>query len=486
MPPDDESGYWLSPTVRVDRGAFKVADVFEDGGVPITMQREDHPVAGPLIVPKYAAVLASAEPTQPSGTFKESGIDRFELLGEYGLDSEASVDAQLNALSDAALIEIASELLNHGRRTLDLLALNSALPEPANTLWTESSTVASMVGQTMLWADHYLSTDSLLDAFLRSEVPDRDGIREAVIEMLRLRPLVEAGVVVPVPAGTAVLLVAEAIHESTRLDLEDSELMEWLYRQMVIEGPTAREVAFVQARDDDREADFYTHSRMAEFNDDGTFRMGVLQPYDPTCDYRPWLRTVRSQYAARLTQELNQEIAIARFFGGEYVTRAPFRARFAHRRTAATSAPALAASINVPWLPNADPATLAKIASQDEAVHDLRRRMAGAIRHVSDTSSGQRELSDLVDEIAEDAVGPLARKLERDRAWRLVVPGACSVGTVILGATTGPMGAIVGAALGLGAWAGPAFADFKEPRTEAAYVFWSAQRHDHRRSKRSR
>lgn len=450
------------------------------------MQGEQHPVAGPLIVPRYATVLASAEPNRPTGTFRDIGLERFELLGEYGLDSEASLEAQLNALPDNALAEIATELLHQARRTLDLLAANAASTEPANTLWTESSHVASMVGQTMLWADHYLGEDTLLDAFLSSEVPDRDRVHRTTAELLRLRPLIEAGVVVPVPAGTAVLLVADAIHQATRKDLEDPEIMEWLYRQMVIEGPTAREVAFVHARDDVGEADFFSHSRIQELNDDGTFEMQLLQAYDPTFDYDPWLRTVRSQYAAGLTQELNQEIAVARFFGGEYVTRAPFRARFAHRRARAVSAPTLAASIKVPWLPQADPATLAKVAAQDEAVHDLRRRMAGAIRHISDSATGQRELSDLVDEIAEESVGPLARKLERDRTWRLAVPGVCSVGTVILGATAGPVGAIVGAALGLGAWAAPAYADFKEPRTEAAYIFWSAHRLDDRHSRRRR
>lgn len=474
VPPDDDDGYWVSPTVRIQRGALRVSDAFAGDGVPITMQDQTHPVAGPLIVPRYGAVLAAAGPAGHHERIGDCGMRRFEILADYGLDHAPSLTAQLKALSDDALAEIAIELLHDARLILDILAANSRREEPLSTLWTEAASVTTMVGQTMLWADLYLTSDRLLDAFLEREAPDRDALRSALVEALELRPLVEAGVVVQVPAGAAVVLASGAIRRSTAADLQSQRLIEWLNGQLVIEGPTAREVVFVHARDDDAEG-FYTHSRMDEFSDDGTFKMGLLRRFDAGFDYEPWLRTVRSQFTARLTQELNTDISIARLFGGEYVTRSPFRARFAHQRSVANSAPAIAASIHVPWLPAADANTLARIAAQDEAVQDLRRRVARAIKSVTDTSVAQAALSDLTKEIAEDAVGPLARRLQRVGTWKIAVPGACAMGTIVLGATTGPLGAVVGAALGLGGWASSAFADYKEPRTEAAYVFWAAQ-----------
>jgi hypothetical protein len=308
-------------------------------------------------------------------------------------------------------------------------------------------------------------------------------LRTTISEALGLRPLVEAGLVVPVPTGAAVVLAARTISESTEGDLDNRELMDWVDQQLMVEGPTAREVAFIRARDDYEEG-FYTHSRMEELNDDGTFKMGMLREYDPSFDYDPWLRTARSQFTARLTQQLNTDLAIAELFRGDYVTRLPFRARFAHRRAGVASVPAIAASIEVPWLPQVDAAKLARMAKHDEAVEDLRRQVRRAVSTASDTSGTQAALSDLVTEIAETASGPLARKLARDRTWRLAVPGGCAAGTVLLGATVSPIGAAVGAALALGTWAGPAFADFKEPRTKAAYLFWAAQPRGDRRWRR--
>lgn len=474
VPPDDDDGYWVSPSVRLQRGALRVSDAFADDGVPITLQDQTHPVASPLIVPRYGAVLAAAGPTGHDLGVSECGARRFEILTDYGLDDKSTLTAQLNVLSDEALNDIAMELLGNARLTLDALARNSRREEPLSTLWTEDTSITSMVGQTMLWADLYLTSDALLDAFLEREEPDRDSLQSALAEAIPLRPLVEAGVVVPVPAGAAVILASNAIREATASDLRNRALMEWLDHQLVVEGPTAREVVFMHARDDDAEG-FFTHSRIDELADDGTFKMGLLRRFDADFNYEPWLRTVRSQFIGRLTQELNTDISVARLFGGEYVTRFPFRARFAHQRSPVASAPAVAASIHVPWLPGADAKTLAKIAAQDEAVHDLRRRVARAIKSAADTSAAQATLSDLASEIAEDAVGPLARRLQRDRRWKLAAPGAFTLGTVVLGATTGPVGGVVGAALGLGAWASSAYAEYKEPRTEAAYVFWAAQ-----------
>lgn len=483
VPPDDDEGYWVSPTVRINRGAMRASDAFGEGGVPITVQREDRPVAGPLIVPKYGALLASASGVANS-TFSECGMHRFTVLADYGLDDDSALSAQLDVLSDDTIADVAVELLRNARVTLDLLQQSAVSDTPRTALWTESSAVTSMIGQTLLWADLYLVEDSLLDAFLAHEEPERSRLRTAIAEALRLRPLVEAGLVVPVPTGAGVTLAAHTIHQSTERDLADRKLMDWVDRQLTIEGPTAREVAFIRARDDNEEG-FYTHTRMEELNDDGTFKMGMLRQYDPSFDYDPWLRTARSQFTARLTQQLNTDLAVAGLFRGEYVTRLPFRARFAYRRAGAAAVPAIAASINVPWLPDVDATRMARIASHDEAVEDLRRQIRRAVSAASETTGTQAALSDLVTEIAETAAGPLARKLARDRTWRLAVPGGCTVGTILLGATASPIGAAVGAALALGTWAAPALADFREPRTTASYLFWAARPHSKKRDRRA-
>jgi len=471
VPEDDEDSYWISPTTKLARGAL----VAPTHGVPITIQ-EDRPVAGPLYVPRYAEAMAKVDMPGGPTSLQETGRHRYDVLTDYGLDEPTTLGSQLDALPDDALADVADELAKAGRWTLDLLASNAAAADPRSVLWTDQADVPAMVGQTVLWADHYLTHDGLLDEFLEQETPDRARLLDHLTRALATRPLVEGGLVVPVPTGAAVLQVADLIGQSTERSLTDPRLVQWVDQQLVIEGPTAREVVFVSARDDNEQG-FYTHAKGDGVRDDGSFEMALLQPYDPSFDYSPWISTVRKQYVARLTQSLNTDLVVAGLFGGEYVTRTPFRARLASRTgTSTSSGPSALLGVDVPWLPEADVSTLAKLAAEDEAVADLRRLVAKAIRRSRSREHAVEELQSLIDEIAEEAAGPLSRRIQRDMIWRKAVPGVCAAGTVMLGATAGPLGALAGAALGAGMWAGPALADHQQARANAPFVFWLASR----------
>lgn len=468
VPEDDEDVWWVSPTVSIARGALST----NRDGVPITMQEDpDRPVAGPLIVPRFCETLSVASGVGAGASFRDLGLERYQALADLGLDDPATLESQLTVLSDDALREVGQQLALIGRQALDVLDADRRSPEPRSVLWTDTSQVSAMIGQTLLWADIYVINDPLLEAFLLREEIDRDSLGSALLGALEMRSLVETGLVVPVPSGVAALIAADAVRRATEYDLADRELVTWVDGELVLEGPTAREVLFVHARDDAEEG-FFTHFRKVRVEDDGRFEMVGLRPYERDFDYGPWIKTVRNQFIARLVQDMNKDLSIADLFGGEYVTRLPFRARLAARRKA-PSAPAIAASIEVPWLPGVEPAKLAKLAAEDEAVGDLRTRVSRLVHASPNPSTARNDLSTLVGEIAEDAVGPLNDRLRRDRTWRMAVPGGFMIGGLALGATAGPIG-LAAAALGGAGWAATAWADYKQGKADAGYLFWSA------------
>lgn len=454
--------------MQIVHGAFRTADET----VPMTMQADpSRPSAGPLFVPRYARVLATDLATSRR-PLHELGNDRHQLLVDYGLDDPRTLDAQLTAFSDDDLAEIGTEIARLSRASLDSLAGGPGVADPPTVLWTEPEQIERMIGQTLLWADHYVLEDQVLDAFLRTSNTDRSSIATALRSALALRPLVEAGIVVPVPSGAALAMGAESVTNATTEDLGRPELVRWIENELVLEGPTAREVLIIRARDDERDG-IYTYFRPIEMTSESTFTSRALCDYDPRFDYAPWIRTATNQHIARVVQELNADLAVASLFGGEYVTRLPFRARLAAHR-APVGTPALLATLDVPWLPEVDAASMAKLASEDEAVADLRRRV-GRLARVSSNEDPNAPYADLVAEIAEEAVGPLERRLRRDNAWRLATPAGLVFGGLVLGATTGPVGLGAAALSGL-AWASNAYADYRSNRADAAYLFWSARR----------
>ena len=60
-------------------------------------------------------------------------------------------------------------------------------------------------------------------------------------------------------------------------------------------------------------------------------RSKLLNPYRKDDDYGPWLATVRRQAMAKLTQQLDIDLAVFAAFGAELLTSSPFRARALRR-----------------------------------------------------------------------------------------------------------------------------------------------------------
>lgn len=477
VPEDDEEGIWLSPTCYMRRDALGVSSAFGGSGVPIFLPADDRPVPATLIIPDFGVRLARslAVTPHPTASFVELGARRFELLDGLGLDSPETLRGQLDALSDQHIKEMVGDLMDLSTKILGAIAQRNSAKSAAPMLWTESHSAHTMIGQTMLWADHYLCEDRLLGYLVRAEEIDRDHLGDILQSEISNRRLIETGVLVPVPSAAALAIAAEEIQRATARDLSQDNLMNWLYQQLVIEGPTAKEVLFVGARDDERPTGFYTYQRIENLDAAGNFSGRLFQPYDREFDYSSWIATVQRQFAARMTQELNTDIAVAQLFGADYVSRSPFRARFAYRRTGKLHTAAIAASIDVPWLPHVDAAELAKLARNEEAVLHLRGVVGRAVRAARGPAEAQSALADAVEELTSDAMQRLTLRLASERRWKELTGGACAFGSLALAAISGPLGVAAGA-LSVAGWAASTYADHRSNRSDASFLFWQAQR----------
>lgn len=107
------------------------------------------------------------------------------------------------------------------RATLDRLRDQASLEERPTALWSEERDSARLVGQTLLWADHYLVPDGmaeeLLDSPGRAEAP---RLERALRDLLAVRSLVELGVVVPVPDEVLTVVTAKASSEAAERDID--------------------------------------------------------------------------------------------------------------------------------------------------------------------------------------------------------------------------------------------------------------------------
>ncbi len=363
------------------------------------------------------------------------------------------------------------------KASVDRLFEEAAAATPPVVLWAEDDDVAGVIGRTLLWADRYLVPDSLADALLESRMRPAD-IEKGVRRLLDMRPLIELGVVVPVPSDLATTLSADATYEATEADLQRQDLMSWVDQQLLVEGPTAREALIIGARDDIALGGdyFFLHSHIDPDSVDAAkriFRTRWLGEYRPGFDYDPWIAQSRGQVAAGLIQEINRSVSIAETFGGHTVTRAPFRARLLQRKNVQPDPSSALVWADVPWLPDASPDLLAKIASEDDAVEALRARMRRTFDRArdGDLSAAAANLAGELD----DAARELEQEIRRTRSWELLRPAPFLAVSVILGATTGP----VGAAGALAAAAGsvlPAVGRLRHQHRHPAYALVMAKR----------
>jgi hypothetical protein len=482
VPSDDEEGIWIAPQTRLSWDAVRsMADAAE---VPISIPSpEPAPPAQPAPRVHPVVVKVTDVPArQPTVPLPEIGSLRFEMLAALGLAEHERLAARTATLTVEDFDELAYGVLDIAKASVDRLLEHAGTPSAPVVLWAEHDTATEVIGRTLLWADHYLVPDTLADELLRSRARPPDVERSAR-QLLALRPLIELGVVVPVPEDFATLLTARATHEATEADLQRPDLVSWVDQQLLVEGPTAREALIIGARDDvSRGGDsIYFHAHVEPDSLDAgtrTFQTRLLSPYQPDFDYGAWIAQTRRQTVAKLVQDVNRSVAVAETFGGHAVTRAPFRARLLRQKDVEPHPASAMVWADVPWLPAASPRLLAQVASEDSAVEALRARTRRAFdrAHGGDLASAADSLAGELDEAA--------RQLEQDmrttRSWSLLRPAPFMALSIGLGATTGPVGAL-GALAGAIGSALPAVGQMREQRRRPAYALVMAKRAQNQR-----
>jgi len=477
VPPDDEDGIWIAPQTKLGREAI-ASMTGEIAEVPISMPSPEPAQRAPRVHP-IAVTLTDMPRREPTIPLREIGRLRFEMLAGLGLGlaEPERLGGRVAQLNSRDIDDLAYGVLDLAKASVDRLLEQAAAPSAPVVLWAEHDAATEVIGRTLLWADHYLVPDTLADALLRSGVHPAD-IERGLQDLLALRPLIELGVVVPVPDDLATVLSAEATREATEADLRRQDLVSWVDEQLLVEGPTAREALLLAARDDVNPGGdiFYLHAHIdPDSLDDetGRFETTLLTPYRPDYDYGPWVAQSRRQAVAALVQAVNRSVAVAETFGGHAVTRAPFRARLLRLKDMEPDPASALVWAEVPWLPSASADDLAQVASEDDGVEALRartRRTFDRARY-GDLSAAA---GDLVGELDE-----AARELEHDirtaRHWSLLRPAPFLALSVGLGATTGPIGAI-GALAGAVGSVIPAIGQLREQRRRPAYALVMAKR----------
>jgi hypothetical protein len=107
--------------------------------------------------------------------------------------------------------------LDMARSTLDCLSGDDQALADKAVIWAGDAAPAAMVGATLLWADHYLVTDRVAELMISG--PQPVALAGELRDYLALRPLIETGMVVPVPEDAASLAAADAIRARTEADL---------------------------------------------------------------------------------------------------------------------------------------------------------------------------------------------------------------------------------------------------------------------------
>jgi hypothetical protein len=481
VPADTADSIFISPDTSVAKNALEGNGV----DVPITVQHPT-PQAVPVRVDAAVRALAAEAADDPPMSHADAGRLRYGVLEAHGLTEAAAVrDGRRDGVLARVLPDLARGVLALARQTFDRLATDAAAADGPVVLRLDFGDAARFVGQTLFWADHYLVHDRLA-ALAAAGDDDVRPWRTAIGALLGLRPLVEAGLVVPVLDDLAVAVVDSIIDRVVEVDLTDLKYVTWAEQQIVIEGPTAREAAFVHVVDDyPHDGWFYLLNRVVAGSPKDTssgtvqFRGRMLNPYDRDADYGAWLTTVRRQAVAELTKQLDTDLIVARALGGDLVTSSPFRARALRRR--ATEVPPAgdydvsgAVWADVPWLPDAPPDLLVKIAAGEPRVDDLRRATAAALRTVApgDVAASAHAVADAAGELS--AAGHrLGTGLRRQVVLDTGAPAALSVGSVLIAGTFGaPL--VVSGLLGGAAALLPAVRARAAARGTAPYAFWMA------------
>jgi hypothetical protein len=448
-------------------------------GAPIYGPSEK-PEQRPITVSSLAEQLSRVMMPGPTLRLDQIAVERFDGIDALGLGSDDAqyLERRLTQLSDGDRSALAATLFTAARSTLDRLTANASAHEPPTALWTPHGEPARVVGQTLLWADHYLVADATLEALLQVRDPGKlERLASPLAREARLRPLLETGVLALVPEQTAHVLVAEDAYASAEESLKTESLITWLMSELQVDGPSEREVIFISPRDSVGQEQVFFHAHIEGHDDEGDslrVRSSMLHhSYDSGYDYGPWIEHTKRQAVAQHLQDMEFAIATARALGGHVLATTPFEGRLLARRGHPESPAGPLIWADIPSLPRADPATLARVAAEEETVEALRRTVRRGMA-ASEQTGGVAAAKELAEQLREDAA-VLERAIKSERRWKLVAPAVLGVAGIALGAVTGPVGA---AAAGLGALAGlaPLRSDHAARRQQAAYALYLADR----------
>lgn len=358
-------------------------------------------------------------------------------------------------------------------------ALAQTTPKPS-MLWNQELDPAKFLARTLLLADHVVMPDPVFKTLLGG--PRNRSLRRAAENELKLSELLSAGLVIPVPIGTAMALSGAASIKITNDDLADAALVSWIRDQLILEGPTAREALFVRAKDDlSKRADkfwLYSHIDPDSLSaDDGRFTTRMLQPYDPGHDYTPWIRQVSDSAISFYVQRTAKRLVTADVYGSDYVSASMFEARLLNRRgrSAGNTSAQAAMWADVPQLPSLSAPDLAKVIQNEEAVDDIRRLVRASLVTARTPSEQADALTALAHQL--DAT---SHRLEKssisNRWWQMAAPGGLGVGSLVICSVSGGLPAALGATLGVLAGVAPYLGARANARHEAAHLFVTARR----------
>ena len=455
---DDEERIWLSPTITLARNALRQPST----GVPLVVPA-GRPQSRPIDVDPAVQALLDAPrlSTQPLPVL---GKHRFEVFDHTEHDRDALTEgaAGIAVAVAQALVELQLQ------------------PDRPTILWNDEVDGARLLGQTLLFADHVCVPDRVFAALIGGR--DDDAIHEAIAEQRRLRPLIEAGVIVPVPEALGVAAGVDAANAMTQQDLQRRDLTDWIRSQLIVEGPTAREAMFINAIDDLGSTQMWLYSRHVVVDEDpdgrSTFASRLLGSYDPAHDYEPWKQQNLDKAVGEHLRRVNERLITGEVFNADYLATSPFQARLLARKGARPDRPIHAAVwADIPILPAADPAILARAAAEEEAVEDLRQKVRIALRGARDLGTGADALTSLGEELAH-ASRQLQHTVRTERRWKVITPAITGLAAIALGAAGG-LPAIASGALGAAGGLAPYLADRASRRRNAAYLFYLAKRKPH-------
>lgn len=405
-PPDDDEYFWISPNTRMRRGGIGLAA----GGAPIYAPEETPTARSRPLPPGLAEIFRTQRPVAIL-TVKEAACQRFEMLDSMGL--RRSEDA--GEMSQVQLDEIYDASIDYALATLIALQSAKVSEQPPVVVYSDDENAERTAIRVALWAHHVCIPDTLFAAAIHDR--DLEHARSAVRDLLGLKALIQTGLVVPVPQECAEAISRPAILKATNNDLSDPALSAWVKQQLILEGPTARETINITAKDDLQEWPFFrTYGRITSVEDDGNVQFHSFGHYDEKWDYSSWIDQVRSEALAHYVQEVNSEVANADFLGGTYLTRSRFRAQLLRQKGASDSIAHSLLWTEVPLISTGNPVELARVASNDAAVEDLRRRISVAVRSCTDMSEMIPKIDFLKEDLDHEA-RELKKQISRSKAW---------------------------------------------------------------------